>query len=192
MNGYDFDKTIYKTDSSTDFFIYMLSSRPYLILFFPWYLIVLALYGCKLISKKKTKEFLFFFVPWYKNINKIVDKFWEKHANGIKEWYAQQKRDDDVVISASLSFILKPLMDTLNIKYWAATNYDTKSGKIEGENCYGEQKIIEFSKMFEINKLEAFYSDSLSDLPIMEKAKKAYLVDGNKITEINAKEYNKN
>lgn len=191
MNAYDFDKTIYKTDSSTDFFIYMLCSRPYLILFFPWYLIVLALYGCKLISKKKTKEFLFFFVPWYKNINKIVDKFWEKHANGIKEWFAQQKRDDDVIVSASLSFILKPLMDTLSIKYWAATNYDTKSGKIEGENCYGEQKIIEFSKMFEINKLEAFYSDSLSDLPIMEKAKKAYLVDGNKITEINAKEYNK-
>lgn len=192
MNGYDFDKTIYKTDSSTDFFIYMIFSRPYLLLFLPWFLIVFALYGCKALSKKKTKECLFFFVPWYKNIDKIVDKFWQKHANGIKEWYAKQKQDDDVIVSASLSFILKPIMETLNIKYWVATNFDTKSGKIEGENCYGEQKIIEYSKMFEIKDLDAFYSDSLSDLPIMEKAKKAYLVDGNKITETNTKEYNKN
>ena len=80
-------------------------------------------------------------------------------------------------------------MDTLNIKYWAATNYDTKSGKIYGENCYGEEKVIEFSKMFELKKLDTFYSDSLSDLPIMKKAKKAYLVNGDEITEIDANKY---
>lgn len=191
MNGYDFDKTIYKGDCSQDFFVYMIFSRPYLLVFFPWYLLILLLYAGKLISKKTTKECLFFFVPWFKNIDKIVDKFWQKHANGIKEWYAKQRTEEDVIVSASLSFILKPIMETLNIKYWIATNYDTKSGKIDGENCYGEQKIIEFSKLFEIDKLDAFYSDSLSDLPIMEKAKKAYLVDGDVITEIDAKNYYK-
>ena len=190
MNAYDFDKTIYKRDCSTDFFIYMLTSRPYLLIFFPWFLLIFTLYGCKAISKKRTKECLFFFVPWYKNINKIVDKFWQKHANGIKEWYAKQRTEEDVIVSAGLSFILKPIMETLNIKYWVATNFDTRSGKIEGENCYGEQKIIEFSKLFDIRKMDAFYSDSLSDLPIMKKAKKAYLVDGDKITEIDAKKYN--
>ena len=148
------------------------------------------LYGCKAISKKKTKECLFFFVPWHKNIDKIVDKFWQKHANGIKEWYAKQRTEEDVIVSAGLSFILKPIMETLNIKYWVATNFDTRSGKIEGENCYGEQKIIEFSKLFDLRKLDAFYSDYLSDLPIMKNEKKAYLVDGDKITEIDAKKYN--
>lgn len=191
MNAYDFDKTIYKRDSSTDFFVYMIFSRPYLLVFSLWFLIVFALYGCKILSKKKTKECLFFFVPLHKNIDKIVDKFWEKHANGIKKWYAEQRTDKDVIVSASLSFILKPIMETLNIKYWVATNYDTKSGKIVGENCYGEQKIIEFSKLFEVEKLDSFYSDSLSDLPIMKKAKKAYLVDGDIITEIDAKNYYK-
>ena len=190
MNAYDFDKTIYKRDSSTDFFIYMIFTRPFLLLFLPWFLIVFALYGCKILSKKQTKECLFFFVPWFKNIDKIVNKFWQCHANGIKEWYAKQRTEDDVIVSASLSFILKPIMETLNIKYWAATNFDTKGGKIYGENCYGEEKVIEFSKMFEFDDLEAFYSDSLSDLPIMRKAKKAYLVDGDKITEFDAKNYN--
>ena len=53
MVGYDFDKTIYKRDSSTDFFIYMIFSRPYLLLFLPWFLIVFALYGMKILSKKQ-------------------------------------------------------------------------------------------------------------------------------------------
>ena len=56
----------------------------------------------------------------------------------------------------------------------------------------GVEKVIEFSKMFELEKMDSFYSDSLSDLPIMEKAKKAYLVDGDIITEIDAKNYKEN
>lgn len=184
MNGYDFDKTIYKRDSSTDFFVYMIFTRPYLLVFFPWFALVFMLYGCKLIDKKRTKEHLFFFVPWYKNIDRIVNKFWQHHANGIKEWYAKQKREDDVIVSASLSFILKPIMDTLHIKYWVATEYNTRTGKIDGENCYGEQKVIEVNRITQADKLESFYSDSLSDLPMMKKAKKAYLVKGDDIKEI--------
>lgn len=190
MKGYDFDKTIYKKDSSTEFFVYMIFSRPYLLLFAPWFLIILALYGMKLISKKRTKECLFFFVPWHSNIERIVDKFWARNANKIQDWYAVQKQADDIVISASLSFIIKPVMDVLNIKNWIATNYSVKTGKIYGDNCYGEAKKLEFERLYKDQKLEAFYSDSLSDLPMMKYAEKAYLVEGEKVTEINAKEYN--
>ena len=190
MKGYDFDKTIYKNDSSTEFFVYMIFSRPYLLLFAPWFLIVLALYGMKLMSKKRVKECLFFFVPWYSNIDRIVDKFWSKNANKIQDWYAKQKADDDIVISASLSFIIKPVMEMLNIKNWIATNYSVKTGKIYGDNCYGEAKKVEFDRLYKGQKLEAFYSDSLSDLPMMKVAEKAYLVDGENIKEIDAKEYN--
>ncbi len=191
MKGYDFDKTIYKNDSSTEFFIYMIFSRPYLLLFAPWFLIVLALYGMKLISKKHVKECLFFFIPWHSNIEKIVDKFWAKNANKIKDWYSYSRKDDDVIISASLSFIIKPVMEMLNIKNWIATNYNVKTGKIYGDNCYGEAKVVEFNRLYEGTNLEAFYSDSLSDLPMMKLAEKAYLVEGDKITEIDAKKYNK-
>lgn len=185
MNGYDFDKTIYKTDSSTDFFRYMILSRPYLWIFAPWFLLVLALYGLKFMGKKKVKECLFFFVPWYgMRIEKIVDRFWSRHANGIKDWYANQRCDDDVIVSASLGFIIKPMMDTLNIKKWVATNYNIRTGRIEGENCYGEEKVIALNKITESKNLDAFYSDSMSDLPLMKKAKKAYLVDGDNVKEI--------
>ena len=188
MNGYDFDKTIYKKDSSTEFFLYMIFTRFYLLVFAPWFLLVLALYGTKLISKKTTKECLFFFIPWYSNIDKIVNKFWEKKANQIQEWYTIQKKDDDVIISASLAFLIKPVMEMLNIKNWIATNFSVKTGKIYGDNCYGEAKLVEFLRVYGSQPMNAFYSDSLSDLPMMKYADKAYLVDGDNIKEINAKE----
>ena len=89
------------------------------------------------------------------------------------------------LFSSSAHLAYEP--DELTVSWYVD---DKLNGKIDGENCYGEQKIIEFSKMFDIRKMDAFYSDSLSDLPIMKKAKKAYLVDGDKITEIDAKKYN--
>jgi len=176
MNGYDFDKTIYDGDSSTDFFIYMIFHRPYLMLFIPYFLVVLLLYGLKIISKKRVKELLFFFVPWHKDINKIVDKFWQKHANKIFDWYASQKQSDDIIISASLDFLLEPVMNVLSIKNWMSTKYNVKTGKIEGENCYGEEKLKRFTLEFKNVKLVSFYSDSMSDLPMMRVAKNAYLI----------------
>ncbi len=184
MTGYDFDKTIYKLDSSTGFFFYMIFTRPYLLLFFPWYLIVLMLYGLRILSKKKVKECLFFFVPWHKNIDKLVDKFWSKNANKIFDWYSEQRKEDDVVISASLEFIIKPVMEMLRIKNYIATNFDTKTGKIVGNNCYGEEKKILFEEKFGKVKLEAFYSDSMSDIPMMQISDKAFLVKKGKPVEI--------
>lgn len=190
MIGYDFDKTIYKGDSSTDFFFYMIFSRPYLLLFAPYFLVMFALYGLKLVGKKRFKECMFFFVPWYSNIEKIVDKFWAKNANKLVKWYMPQKNtDEDIIISASLGFIIKPVIDMLNIKNFLATNYNVKTGKIYGENCYGEEKIKEFKRVYPKAKLEAFYSDSLSDLPVMKIADKAYLVKGEDVKEINTADY---
>lgn len=181
MIGYDFDKTIYDGDSSTDFFFYMIFHKPYLLLFAPYFLIVLFLYSIKIVSKKKVKELLFFFIPWYKkSLNKIVDKFWGKNANKIFDWYSFQKKEDDVIISASLTFLLEPIMNVLAIKNWMSTNYDVKTGRIEGENCYGEEKLKQFKMHFKNQKLEAFYSDSLSDSPMMEFAENAYLVKNKK------------
>ena len=133
---------------------------------------------------------MFFFVPWHSNIEKIVDKFWARHANKLMKWYPPQKKDDeDIIVSASLSFIIKPVLEMLNIKHYLATNYNIKTGKIYGDNCYGEAKVKEFKRVYPKQKLEAFYSDSLSDLPMMRLATKAYLVNGENVEEINTDDY---
>lgn len=184
MTGYDFDKTIYKGDSSTDFFFFIILRRPYLLIFTLWFLIVLALYGMKILNKKRTKQCLFFFIPWHHNIEKLVDKFWSKNANKIQNWYTTQKKDDDIIISASLNFIIKPAIEMLNIKNWIATNFNTQNGKIYGENCYGEAKAVEFQRLYPKTTLDAFYSDSYSDEPMFDLSKEAYLVEGEKLTKI--------
>ncbi len=176
MVGYDFDKTIYDGDSTTDFFFYIIFHRPYLLIFIPYFLVCLGLYALKIVSKKQIKQLLFFFIPWHKNINKIVDKFWQKHANKVFDWYTAQKKSDDLIISASLDFLLKPIMNVLDIDNWMSTRFDTKTGKIAGENCYGEEKLNRYREKFGDLELEAFYSDSMSDLPIMKASKEAYLV----------------
>lgn len=184
MTGYDFDKTIYKGDSSTDFFFFIILRRPYLLIFTLWFLIVLALYGMKILNKKRTKQCLFFFIPWHHNIEKLVDKFWSKNANKIQNWYTTQKKDDDIIISASLNFIIKPAIEMLNIKNWIATNFNTKNGKIYGENCYGQAKAVEFQRLYPKTTLDAFYSDSYSDQPMFDLSNEAYLVEGEKLTKI--------
>ena len=180
MKGYDFDKTIYDGDSTTDFFFYIIFHRPYLLVFVPYFLIVLSLYGLKIIGKKRIKELLFFFIPWHKNINKIVDKFWQKHANKVFDWYSFQKQPDDLIISASLDFLLEPVMKLLSIKNWMSTRFNVKTGKIFGENCYGKEKLNRFNIEYKKVELEAFYSDSMSDLPMMKVAKEAWLVKNKK------------
>lgn len=184
MNGYDFDKTIYDGDSSTDFFLYMVLTRTYLLLFFPWFLIVVALYGLRVLSKKKIKECLFFFIPWYKNIDSIVEKFWDKRILKVYDWYKEQQKDDDIIISASLSFVLVPAMKRLGIKNYLCTLFDTKSGKVIGENCYGKQKYVRFQAKFNGEKLKSFYSDSMSDYPMMRVADSAFLVKNKNPVEI--------
>ena len=184
MNGYDFDKTIYDGDSSTDFFIYMVKTRPYLLLFSLWFLLVVSLYGLKILSKKRTKEFLFFFIPWHKNLGAIVERFWDKNIEKVFDWYKAQQKDDDIIISASLDFVLVPAMRRLGIKNYLCTLFDVKSGKVIGENCYGKQKFVRFQAKFNGAKLTSFYSDSMSDYPMMRVADEAYLVKHKKPIQI--------
>lgn len=179
MIGYDFDKTIYKGDCSTNFFFYIVLHRPYLLLFAPYFLVVFLLYGIKILSKKKFKELMYFFIPWHKNVNKLVDKFWEKNKTKFMDYYLKQQKEDDVIISAGLRFIVEPAMKILNIKNYMATEFDVKTGKIIGENCYGKEKVNRFREVYENVTLEAFYSDSMSDLPMMQISESAYLVKNN-------------
>ena len=180
MIGYDFDKTIYKGDCSTNFFFYIVLTKPYLLLFTPYFLIVFLLYGIKVLSKKKFKELMYFFVPWHKNIHKSVLKFWDRNRAKFEDYYLKQQREDDIIISAGLRFIVEPAMEILGIRNYMATEFDVKTGKIIGENCYGKEKVNRFKEVYGEEILEAFYSDSMSDLPMMQISKSAYLVKNNK------------
>jgi len=185
MNIYDFDKTIYDGDSSIDFFKFCIKKNKKCLLILPKLSFALFLYLIKIKEKEYFKSVFFSFIKYFKNIDNLIEEFWRENKNKIKEFYKSQKKETDIIISASPEFLLKPISLELNFKL-IGTLVDKKTGKLIGNNCYGKEKV-ERLKEINITKCDNFYSDSLSDTPVSLIAKKSYIVKDNEL--INWKEY---
>lgn len=179
MNIYDFDETIFDGDSSVCFIKYSLCHHPgkVLIAFFK----SLGKMIKKILGKSsfgEVKGALFSFVKDIKDFDDYMDKYVAKYVHRIKPYYFNNQKESDVIISASFEFIVKPLCDKLNIKNVIATKYDVKTGNIIGENCKSEEKVKRFREVYKKAEVLEAYSDSLTDVPMLKLAKKAYLVKG--------------
>lgn len=182
VNLYDFDNTIYKGDSSTDFFFYALMKYPKVFKYIPRIVKSAILYKLKIIKKTKMKENIFSFLEVIPDVDSLVKKFWDTHTCYIKDFYLTKKHNKDIIISASPEFLLKPITDKLEVMDLIASDVDKKTGKFNGLNCYGKEKVKRLNKKYKDLTVIESYSDSLSDTPILELAEKAYIVKGNKLT----------
>ena len=110
-------------------------------------------------------------------MEKEIEDFWNKNEKRIAPWYLAQKKDDDLIISASPEFFLKPIIKKLNVQM-IGTQLDAKTGKVVGRSCYGKQKVKNLinSEYFTNLHIDEFYSDSMSDFPLSLCAEKAFLV----------------
>lgn len=181
MNAYDFDKTIYKNDSTADFYIFCIKKNP--VLFFSLFKTAAAAanyYIFKRGSKTKFKERMYSFLSKI-NAEALAEKFWDENIKKIKKFYLLQQRPNDIIISASPEFLLKPVCERLNIKHLIASRVDPNSGKYSGINCSGNEKVRRFYERFPDEKVEKFYSDSHSDDPMAAIAEQSFMVCGNKV-----------
>ena len=113
--------------------------------------------------------------------------FWDGHIDRIFPWYLARRREDDLVISASPDFLIGEACRRLGIAY-IATGMDTRTGRIIGENCRGEEKVRRFREIYGDAPVEEFYSDSLSDRPMMDLAERGYLVKNGAVVRLVGKE----
>ena len=177
MNVYDFDKTIFTPDSSVSFILFCLRHHPRAVLkALPPSAVKAVQYlagGKK--DAKRLKEALFSVLNRVDNVDAIVSEFWEKYTGNLEPWYLEQKRDDDLIISASPEFLLRPIADRLGVQL-IATHMNPYNGKIKGKNCHDEEKARRFLELWPADSIDAFYSDSLCDSPMARLAKQAYLV----------------
>lgn len=181
MNVYDFDKTIYAGDSTLDFYFFSLKKNPMLIRFLPIQIIGFIKYMFGMYSKLQFKEKFYSFLKGIKDVDSMVELFWNENQDKIKDWYLKSKEESDVIISASPEFLLNNICRRIGIKHLIASEVNKNTGICEGENCYGEEKVLRFKKYFEKGKIKKFYSDSLSDAPISLMASERYIVNGNNI-----------
>ena len=182
MNTYDFDKTIFYPDSSVCFYKYCIKNyRSAILKTLPGTIVAALKYVAKKIETKELKEQLFSFLPYIPDIDLAVENFWAENFNGIGKWYLEQKKEDDVIISASPYFLLRPVCKKLGVAL-IATPMDKNTGKINGKNCHDSEKVRRFFESFPDGHTENFYSDSFSDSPMAQIADKAWLVNKHKVS----------
>lgn len=181
MNIYDFDNTIYKGDTNKDILLYSFKKHPFKV--------IKALKKTKklerdykrgLITFERVKEAMLSFLFEIDDLDGYIEKFVSSHMKNIKPWYLSRKSDYDIVISASYELWIIPFCKKLGIRYVLATKTD-KEGHIIGKNCKGEEKVRRLASTIPNAQIVTSYSDSESDLPILNLAKTAYVVEGNKL-----------
>lgn len=182
MNVYDFDNTIYNGDSTADFYLFCVKKHKKIALLLPSLLKgTIKYYVFKKGTKTEMKQNMYRFLEKI-DAERDIDDFWKSHEKNVKSWYIEQQKEDDIIISASPEFLLKPICKKLGINHLIASKVDVKSGHYSGENCHGEEKVRLFYKQFG-GEIDEFYSDSHSDDPLAKISKKAFMVKKNKISD---------
>lgn len=174
MNVYDFDKTIYRNDSSMDFYWFNLKQNPFMILDWPAQLFAALSYRMGLIDKTEMKSRFYRYFRRIPDMHERVRRFWDSHEQHLFPYYLKQKRSSDIVISASPEFLLRPICDKLGVQL-LASRVDPRTGHSE-ENCFGVEKVRRFYEAYPNATVHEFYSDSLSDTPMADRAIESFLV----------------
>ena len=145
---YDFDGTIYDGDSSVDFFKFCLKKDKSIYKMLPKMFIKFIAYKSKNITDTELKEYIFSFLKKFKNIDSLVDEFWQTHKSKIKNFYLEKKHDNDIIISASPEFLLKPICKELGVRDLIASDVNKKTGKFNKPNNRGEAKVKVFYEKY--------------------------------------------
>ena len=174
-NVYDFDGTIYRGDSTADFFVYCLGRYPKIWRDFPGAVVMFAGMGLGLVEKTRAKERFYRFLTFVPDVERSVTDFWQSHEINLEQWYLAEKTGDDLIISASPEFLLAPICRQLEVSL-LGSRVDPKTGKTDGINCHDEEKVRRMRKACPDTEILRFYSDSLSDAPLARLAQEAFLV----------------
>ena len=176
MNVYDFDKTIFRGDSTARFLAFCLRRHPGILRRLPGIGCEAGRLALGLTDKTGFKSRLFGFLRDIPDIDAEVAAFWVEDRERIQSWYLKQRRLDDLIISAGPEFLLTPVCPRL-----IASRVDPKTGAYTGKNCDGAEKLVRFRAAYGDAPVEEFYSDSLRDAPMAGIAARAFLVKGDRI-----------
>ncbi|MCQ2472031.1 MAG: haloacid dehalogenase-like hydrolase [Clostridia bacterium] len=188
MNVYDFDNTIYDGESTFDLFLFYLKKKPSLIRLLPTVVKAFSRYKKGKIS---INEMIENYIPLiesegkkFADLKKDPVEFWDTHMDKIKPFYKEIQKEDDLIITASPDFTMEEICKRLGIKYLLSTTVNKETGKFE-RICLKDNKLKAFFEFYGDAEIENFYTDSPeNDYPLIEKAQHAFIVKGDKITQV--------
>ncbi len=177
MNVYDFDRTLYPGDASLDFWRWCLRRHPRTLCHLPAQTFAFGLWCVGLWGRTRLKAAFFAFLRAVPDPEAVVRSFWDA-SRMPAPWYPPLRRDTDIIISASPAFLLRACPWLPEGSVIIATEMDVRTGRIQGRNCRGAEKVRRFRECFPEASIERFCSDSLSDAPLAALAARPCLVRG--------------
>lgn len=192
LSLYDFDGTIYNGDSLIDFWKYTVNKKMLGLIFVPYQFFNAVLYIMRLISAESLKKNLLIQVLLFDNdgLRKHIESFWKVHEVKINPWVRDFLKEDKrnklttICISASPSFILRPISELLSFDVLIATDFLIENGKQTNRlftpNCKSKEKVARLKNWAENTGktfvVEKVYTDSEDDAPLYCMAKQSYWV----------------
>ncbi len=185
MRVLDFDNTIYDGESVLDFYLFALRRNPATVKYIFIVLKYALSYKLGRMSLEQLEsgcaKYARRYIASFTEHEKLVKDFWETHIKKIKSWYSPQK--DDVIITASFNVIMEEACKRLGISNCICSVINTDTFEVEYLN-FNKNKSGAFRRLFGDAEIDAFYTDNMSDLPMIELSKTAYLVRGNRMKQI--------
>jgi len=193
---YDMDRTITRTGTFTPFMIHAaLRLSPWRLVFVPFAAMVMLAYVCKLIERKRVKELNQAMLIGRRisgaRLKPIAESFAEAvmrhnvHAGALQSLADNRAAGRRLVLATASSRIwVEPIAAKLGMDDIIATSAirgidDYVSHKVDGENCYGPAKLRMIEAWMGLEGLDRaechirFYSDHISDVPVLEWADEA-------------------
>ena len=119
------------------------------------------------------------YYTFFKGVDTIAmaELFWDEHISKIRPWYKELQQPDDLVITASPEFLIRPICERLGIKNLIASEVDPRTGKTLSTNCRDREKVVRYRREYGDEPIQNFYSDSFADSPLARLAEKAYMIN---------------
>ncbi|WP_040194888.1 HAD family hydrolase [Clostridium culturomicium] len=196
---FDIDYTLTKKETSIELYKYMLKRDKSLIKYIPAHILTVLGYGVNVFDATRTKERFLKFLSGTneEELKSIVRDFYRDHISNllyedglkaIKEYKAKGYKV--YLISASPEFYVNEFYNIEGVDKVIGTKFKMNDGKFEpivvGKNCKGEEKVKRLMEELKKDNIEVdfknsvMFSDSLSDLPLLQLAGTGYLINYNK------------
>jgi phosphatidylglycerophosphatase C len=178
---FDFDGTITIKDSLLEFIKYCKGRNAYY-LGFALHTPVLAAYKLNIISNQRAKEIMLRYFFGKMNMDVFIQccaNFSEQIIPSLIRPKALQEIDKlkaagagVVIVSASPEYWLQGWCDNIGVKCIATrllTAGNKLTGKIDGINCYGEEKVNRIKKNYDLDTFSSVYcyGDTPGDKPML-------------------------
>ena len=114
MKVYDFDETMFTGDSEDRFFDYIFHQKGFFWYHINWWWWEILL-RLKIINKTTARQGHYMFLRKIKNLDEVLEGYWDSVMKYMKPWYMAVKDPEDIVASGTPAFLMEPAMKRLGL-----------------------------------------------------------------------------